>query len=421
MKQAFLFNPEELPPRIRYEKLFKHLPPWEETSKERGRPAFPKDAILRALIYRHLRGLPSLADLAFELENNPMMTEVLGFSAFEHPPSKERFSCFLRTTVNEDLQRTRLGLVSALRNEKVITGRIMALDSCAIEANVRENNLKTAVKDRFDKSRRLRGDPDARLGVKIHYPKPFQRKIEFFWGYRNHMINDTESELPVHEVTHPADYDEKKVAVPLLEEMTSQLQFPVAYVVGDANYDTEDILSHIVHEMKAQPVISLNPRRRQKETFQIKKDTVLCPANLEMHRRGRMNVQGRIYLQYSCPLYWGNKYQGQYLLCPAGHPKFFKQKGCNYLMRLSPSVRDIMDYGSLRFKKIYNERSSAERLFSRLLVLAMQKPTVVRLQATRNHCTIAHITVLLVALAAHRMGFTDKIRYVKSFLPRYAL
>lgn len=421
MKTIPLFNPEDLPPRIRYEKLFKHLPPMEETSKVRGRPPFSKEAILRALIYRNLRGLPSLGDLAFELGNNPMMAEVLGFSAFQRPPSKERFSCFLRTTINRELQRIRLGLVRTLKDEKVISGLIIDLDSSTIEANVRENNLKTAVKDRFDKSRRLKGDPDARLSVKIHYPKPFQRKIEFFWGYRNHMINDTDSELPIHEVTHPADHDEKKVAVPLLEEMMSQLQFPVSHVVGDANYDTEDILKHIVSEMKSQPVIPLNPRRRQKDSFQLKKDTVLCPANLEMFRKGRMKNQNRIYLQYSCPLYWGNKYQGQYLLCPTGHPKFFKQKGCNYLMRLSPSVRDTIDYGSLRFKKIYNQRSSIERVFSRLLVLAMQKPTVVRLQATRNHCTIAHITVLLVALAAYRMGFTDKIRYVKSFLPRYAL
>jgi len=421
MKPTSLFNPENIPPRIRYEKLFKHLPPMEETSNERGRPSFPKEMILRALIYRHLRGLPSLADLAVELENNPMMAEVLGFSAFARPPSKERFSCFLRTTANRDLQCIRLGLVRALRDEKVISGHIIALDSSVIEANVRENNLKTAVKDRFDKSRRLKGDPDARLSVKIHYPKPFQRKIEFFWGYRNHMINDTDSELPVHEVTHPADHDEKKVAIPLLEEMASQLQFPVSHVVGDANYDTEVILKHIVSEMKARPVIPLNPRSRQKDSFQLKKDTVLCPANLKMYRKGRMKKQDRIYLQYSCPLYWGKKYKGQYLLCPIGHPKFFKQKGCNYLMRLSPSVRDVIDYGSLHFKKIYNQRSSVERVFSRLLVLAMQKPTVVRLLATRNHCTIAHITVLLVALTAHRMGFTDKIRYVKSFLPRYAL
>jgi len=47
----------------------------------------------------------------------------------------------------------------------------------------------------------------------------------------------------------------------------------------------------------------------------------------------------------------------------------------------------------------------------------MQRPTVIGLAATKNHCTIAHMTVLLVALTAHRPGYEDKIRYVKSFLP----
>lgn len=166
MKTSSLFNPEGLPPRIRYEKLFKNLPSMEEISKVRGRPPFSKEAILRALINRNLRGLPSLGDLAFELENNPSMVEVLGFSAFQGPPSKERFSCFLRTTVNQDLQRIRLELVGALRDEKVISGHIIALDSSAIEANVRENNLKTTVKDRFDKSRQLKGDPESHFNEK---------------------------------------------------------------------------------------------------------------------------------------------------------------------------------------------------------------------------------------------------------------
>jgi len=55
----------------------------------------------------------------------------------------------------------------------------------------------------------------------------------------------------------------------------------------------------------------------------------------------------------------------------------------------------------------------------RLLEKRIGSWTVVGLTATRNHCTIAHITMLLVALTAHREGFPDKIRYVKSFLPRY--
>jgi hypothetical protein len=60
-----------------------------------------------------------------------------------------------------------------------------------------------------------------------------------------------------------------------------------------------------------------------------------------------------------------------------------------------------------------------ERVFSRLLAIAMQKPTVKGLRSIRNHCTVAHITVLLVALTAHRMGCNDKIRFVKSFAPNF--
>jgi hypothetical protein len=47
----------------------------------------------------------------------------------------------------------------------------------------------------------------------------------------------------------------------------------------------------------------------------------------------------------------------------------------------------------------------------------MQRPTVTGLAATKNHCTIAHMTVSLIALTAHQTGYEDKIRYVKSFLP----
>ena len=57
-------------------------------------------------------------------------------------------------------------------------------------------------------------------------------------------------------------------------------------------------------------------------------------------------------------------------------------------MRLSPSVKEKFNYGTLIFKKIYDQRASAERVFSGLLAIAMQKPTVIGLKATQNHCTI---------------------------------
>lgn len=49
----------------------------------------------------------------------------------------------------------------------------------------------------------------------------------------------------------------------------------------------------------------------------------------------------------------------------------------------------------------------------------MQNPPVVGLNATANYVTIAHITVLLVALTAAKQGMKDKIRFIKSFLPNF--
>jgi len=139
-----------------------------------------------------------------------------------------------------------------------------------------------------------------------------------------------------------------------------------------------------------------------------------------MYKKGKMIVKGKTYLQYCCALYNGKKYHGLYLICIAGHSKFFSQKGCNYLIRLTPNVRNRIDYKGIKFKKKYNLRTSVERVFSHLLAITMQKPTVIGLQATENHCTIAHIMVLLVVLIAHELVYYDKIRFVKSFLPNFA-
>jgi hypothetical protein len=50
----------------------------------------------------------------------------------------------------------------------------------------------------------------------------------------------------------------------------------------------------------------------------------------------------------------------------------------------------------------------------------MQDPPVVGLKATANYVTIAHITVLLVAVTAAKNNLTDKVRFIKSFLPNFA-
>jgi len=98
--------------------------------------------------------------------------------------------------------------------------------------------------------------------------------------------------------------------------------------------------------------------------------------------------------------------------------QFTKGTGCfAYTQVFSEDIRKQIAYGTPEFKKVYNLRSGCERIFSRLLDLCMQNPSVRGLRAVSNHCTIAYITVLLIALTAANTGNKDKILFVKSFLP----
>jgi len=104
----------------------------------------------------------------------------------------------------------------------------------------------------------------------------------------------------------------------------------------------------------------------------------------------------------------------RFLPCPISHPKFFPQKGRHYRLRLTPSIRSQIPYGSESFRPLYRERTAVERVFSCLLTVALQDLTTRGLTSARNLCTIARISVLLVALAAHRSGHPPgKTNFVK--------
>jgi len=74
-------------------------------------------------------------------------------------------------------------------------------------------------------------------------------------------------------------------------------------VLGDAVYDTEDLLRFIIKELKAKAAIPRNPRGEKKEGFYLKKNSVYCPADIAMLRKGKMTVANITYLQCTCPLY----------------------------------------------------------------------------------------------------------------------
>lgn len=419
MAQQPLFHAEHLPARLAYQQLFVHLPRFSSSLPAPGRPAWDRHVLLRALIYRGLRGFSKLTDLVQALNENPWLVEAVGLSPLDPVPSVERFSAWLRTTENATLQTIRLELLHCLFAEGALTGHVLALDSCPILSPVRENNLKTAVRDRFNKERFPKADPTARLGVLASYARAETRKVIFFWGYRNHIVADTETELPLWERTEPADRKDGPLAIPLLQALTTAVPFPIEAVCADSSYDNEAFLRFVVEQLHAQPIVARHPRHQSNPDFRVQASVVICPADLEMFRRGKMTPRrtGITYQQYSCPIYYTRTAQQRFLICPASHPKFFDQKGCNYLLRVTPTLRSQIPYGSEAFRRLYRERTAVERVFSRLLTVAMQDLPTRGLTSARNLCTIAHITVLLVALTAHRQGRSDHLAFVRTFVP----
>ena len=423
-KQKLLFSPEtvfNLKPLQKYEILFSSLntSPLRQLYASTGRPPIPYEALLHALIYKNLRTLPSLSDLVRDIQDNPNLALILGF----HPlnlPYVENFSAFLQDTPHALLQEIKDYLVTELINLKEIKGTYLSFDSSNILAKVKENNLKTSsLKNRFDKRRTPKGDPDCRLGVMIHFPKPFQREIKYFWGYKNFALSDALSELPISEDTKRANVVDGKIIIPQLESVKSKFNINILGVIADSALDWANVLSFIITDLKAKPYIAKNPRRGADPRIKVSSTGKrICVAGFEMLCWGKFKDKNRTRLKFVCPIIYSKTFREKHPFCPWMHPQFTKGTGCfTYTQVLDEDIRSMIDYSSSHFKKIYNLRTSSERIFSRLLNLCMQNPTVKGLKAVSNHCTITHINVLLVAVTAVKTGNKDKIRFVKSFVP----
>ena len=89
----------------------------------------------------------------------------------------ENLSAFLRDTENRIFQEIRDSLVSKLIELKEIKGTYLTFDSSNIPAKVKENNLKTSIKDRFDKTKKPKGDPESRLSIMVHFLKAFSERV----------------------------------------------------------------------------------------------------------------------------------------------------------------------------------------------------------------------------------------------------
>ena len=111
-----------------------------------------------------------------------------------------------------------------------VVDRNSLLKALIYERLMRMRFLRDLRYRRFDKTIRPKGDPDARLGVRFHFPNPKETRVDYFWGYRNHTVADLASELPLWEITEPNSVAETTLAFPLREATSEAFALPVQSV-----------------------------------------------------------------------------------------------------------------------------------------------------------------------------------------------
>jgi len=405
-----------------------------------GRPTISLRGICRLLIYKNLRTIQTLTELDTEVHNNPAIVYKCGL---EDIPSRHRYEEFLHSIPNEILQKVLRTQVRTLITSGTITGKFLSIDATPVIANVKENNPKVFVEGKFNKNKFPKNDPDARLSVMIVQSAPkkskkkeqklkqlelFQtsnpnkskdKQTQFYWGYKNYTIFDSLSELPVFEITKQANIAECKMFISCFKQLFN-FKFNTKGVLGDAIYDTEYIRKFIRKKLKAKEFIPINLRATKQEIKLTPHNTRICIAGFEMKSRGKFKDRGRLREKFVCPIIYSKKFAKEHPACPKNHPKF-STGGCYAYTRHDKSYRhSAINPKSPYFKKIYKLQSGSERGFSRLLELYMQYPSVTGLKAITNHCTLAHITVLAISIAAVKTNNSQKIRFIKGLLKTLA-
>ena len=90
--------------------------------------------------------------------------------------------------------------VKKLYEMGILDTSFIGLDSTPIMANTRQNNPKSFVKNKFDPKNQPKADPDCALGVHTDSNQHNERNFEFYWDYKDHVLVDCITGLPICEV-----------------------------------------------------------------------------------------------------------------------------------------------------------------------------------------------------------------------------
>lgn len=245
-----------------YDKLFINLDLSEfpESTTKTGRNGFSKKALLCAFIVMKCECFSCITDLVDYLNNNLIIAHYCGFNIMKPLPSYWTFDRFIRKLDNNLLKKLMQSQVLKLSEIDVIDTSFIALDSTPVSANAHQNDSKSFAKNKFSKNNQPKSDKDRGLGVHTASNQHNERKFEYYWGYKNHILVDCITGLPIYELTTTADVADSTVTLDILSQTNSFLSVDECTFLADKGYDVKAVYNTVKELYHGECIIPLNKR-----------------------------------------------------------------------------------------------------------------------------------------------------------------
>ena len=289
-------------------------------------------------------------------------------------------------------------------------GETVAFDVKHIYAWVKENNERVYVKDRYDKTKQLAGDPDCKLGVKrsSNQEQPdgsTKEKKEYIWGYGSGVaaaIIADYGDVVLAEYTQPFNENDITYYRPLYHQTVIALNHFPQHLTADAAFDAWYVYDDAARHggIAAVPLNQHGHSMSQRDTD----GTPFCPKGLRTHPTIQFQHTYDYQAQrFCCPL-----------LCPAptgvtcDHEPFVKGKGCvkDVNWEKGGKMRVTLDRESNLYKDIYKQRTCCERINSQAKELGIERPKLRNIHSVRNLNTLIYLLINVRAL--HRARSINK-------------
>lgn len=368
--------------------------------------------MLCAFIVMKCEGFSQITDLVDYLSNNLIIAHYCGFNIMKPLPSYWTFDRFIRDIDNKTLKDLMRFQVLKLSELGIIDTSFIGLDSTPCMANTKQNNPKSFAKNKFKPDNQPRSDEDCRLGVHTASNQHNEKNYAFYWGYKNHVLSDCITGLPIYELTTTADVSDSTVALDVLSKTHSFLSVKECTFIADKGYDIKNIYNTVKDFYGGECVIPLN-KRNTKNPHMLPVGNPICDAGLAMHRDGKFSDRNRTRQKFSCPF----KRTSHIHDCPCRHKNFkktAKTTGCTKYVTIPDDYRLSINRYSHSFKSVYALRTECERYISRFKSTGQERLWVRNEISAANLNSIAHISLLAVALAAVVTNCSYSYRCLKS-------